>query len=259
MSDFVWVKYATSPVRILNCDGTAHTLLKDVGNGISAIETFPATCNEGLYSLELRKEVTDSEQIQPTRDDLVACLKEFSLVWTFAGGSRMDLQAISVQTSPKYSTNANELLKEMLARKGTARLSHAINLQATIIGTYSVYPLESATILVQSMRGDFHLRMMLEYLNEARLDDRAWFLHLYKIRDTLCHAADKHQPDSKRFGVSEKEWDKFGRILNTEYDLRHAAKEGQVSSISREEKNQVFEIGINMIKKYMDFKDVPYL
>ena len=259
MSDLLWVKYELSPVMVLNNHGDGHNLKIGFDDNISAEETFPATSGSSRYKLVLSKNVDYPEQVRTASDELVNLLKRLSLVWTFAGGARMELQTIISHAAPKYSTNGSELLKEMLARKGQARLSHSLNLIASVTTTYNDFPLANAKRLLDAAVKDFHLNLMLEYYNEALLDEKNWFIHLYKIRDSFDKLVEKHGIKNGRFGLSYDKWNKFGKKLNTEYDLRHAPqKEGPIPVISREEKEMLFNTGREMITHYFDQFDISH-
>lgn len=258
--DRVWIEYVDSPIRVINSDGKAHSLEINLKDGISAKESFPATSNEGKYTLELKKNVVTAENVQEVFDELLVILRDLSLCWPFSGGSKMDLRSMTVNYVPKYKSNCEELKTEMLKRRGHSRLSHSINLVSEIIGTYSNFPLKNAIIILNSANTDFHLRLMLEYYLESHLDKRYWFIHLYKIRDSLVRAALKHKPSQNRFSISLKDWRRFGSLLNLEYNLRHAPKKEQpIPVFPVKDKEFVFGMGRKMILNYLDFLSVPHV
>lgn len=257
--DKVWVDYIDSPIRVISNDGTSHNLELELGNDIWAIESFPITTTEGKYSLRLSKIVSEAQKVRVVYDELMAKLRELSLCWTFSGGSRMVLHSISEESVLRVVSNYKELEKVMLARKGVSRLAHAVDFAAEVIGTYTDFPLQKASEILHSANSDLYLRMMLEYLHQAQSDHKTWYIHLYKIRDTLKQAEEKHVPSNRRFSISNTEWSDFGRILNTVYDLRHArSADTPITTIRDEEKRNVFVIGTKMITNYMDFLDVPH-
>ena len=83
---------------------------------------------------------------------------------------------------------------------------------------------------------------------------------LYKVRDSLTWASRKIGKGPNKFGVSAKRWRKFGRILNKEYDLRHAPPDpAKKREVSRDHKDLVFAIGREMITGYLDFKGLQHI
>jgi len=259
MADILWIEYEESPIKVIEYDGKAHRLELEVSDHVIAIETFPETKNTGKYALKLQREISQESQIIPQKEKLIGILREFGLVWTFSGGSVMTLQDKTVCYTPRYESNAESLSKIMLDRKGLKRERVEILGVAHIIGTFHRFPLLMANDIRNSMKDDFYLRMMLEYFNEARLDENMWFVHLHKIWDTLKYSANKDKQKENLYGIDKNENKRFRKLLNTGYDLRHARKEGEnEGEISKEEKCSVFGIANNMIFKYMDFHKIPH-
>ncbi len=259
MCEAVTVTYEDSPIHVLSSGGATHEYRLQMPGGISAIETFPATSNTGRYVLTLSKPVAFPGVVLSVRDELLAFLRELSVVWPFSGASRLTLHNGTISYAPRYTTNADEVLSRLLARQGATRFSQTINLQYTVAGAYNQFPLCLAYPLVIAVRGDVFLRLMLDYYSQAISDVRSWYVHLYKIRDTLEHAAKKLGRPGFRFGISRARWSRFGHLLNDEYDLRHApAVADSIPSISLTDRDQVFEIGRQMVTAYMDSLSIPH-
>lgn len=260
MADILWIEYEESPIKVIEYDGKAHRLELEVSDHVIAIETFPETKNTGKYALKLQREISQESQIIPQKEKLIGILREFSLVWSFAGGSAMRLRDKTVSYTPRYESNAESLSEIMINRKGLHHVGLEFSVPVSSSGTYHQLPLLMANDIKHSMDDDFYLRMMLEYFNEARLDEYSWFVHIYKIRDILDDAAKDDKQKKGRYGLKKEEYSKFGNILNEKYNLRHARKKHEhIAQISGEEKAFIFRFAREMILRYMEFHHIPHI
>ncbi len=260
MSDTVWVRIEPVPVLIRSSTGVTHCAKVPMEKDITASEDFPATQDAAKYRLSLSKEVLHSSEVLKVKDELLAALNDLKLVWTFAGGSQMVLESHTPHNVPLYSTNAHDLLKELSEREGYTRLANTLSFPIEVTATYTDFPLRLASDLVTASKSDFHLRLMFEYYDAAQRDNRAWFVHLYKIRDSLRNAARFRGIKRQRFGIDKARWNEFGRLLNTVYDLRHAPKRHTGhTDIRPAERSFVFKLGREMIARYMDFWKIKHV
>lgn len=99
-------------------------------------------------------------------------------------------------------------------------------------------------------------RNLFKIYHEAKKDEDRMFFLLYEIVDTLGRTFGNKEKAYKTLKIRKKTWRRFTKQLN---DLpvdqsRHKGKHiGVLRSISKDEKEEIFELALYIIKKYLDF------
>jgi len=220
MTKYVELSIKEGPVEIDALFGAGAEKEVPLWDEIVGRETFPATKEPAFYQLDLRKPVHRADEVLKAEEHLKTCLTALSHVWHFAGGALLIYESIRRDKSPRYIGNAERIEEELLAMQGKKKVYGGFGFSWKTIGSYRDMPLTLAASLCRAADSNAPLKKMFKYHYEGLTDHEKWFVHIYKVRDTLCGVLGKPDKVCSTLGISSSDWKEFGRILNN-YDLRH--------------------------------------
>lgn len=265
------VKYDEAPVRLLQTIDSDHEYIKEIKSGnsfkeiksrISFKETFPLTENEGKYSLEISKVVEDQRDLYKAKNIIIPMFFKIASFWHIAGGSQKLQNKYYSKEELNYSDNFDEINQAFMEKLGSTRVYNSINLPASNISTYKCLPLKNALDIYDLYQIDSSTGLILDFYNQSLQDYSAWYAHLYKIKEILqveFGDIDTHGNRVKyekilgdTLGIPSNEFNEFGKLLNNKEDTRHFKVNEE--KISRDEKEKLFQIARDWIRKYIEFK-----
>ena len=220
MTKYVEVSIKDGPVEIDTLFGAGAENKVPLWDEIVGHETFPATKEAAFYQLDLRKPVHRADEVLKAEEHLKLCLSALSHVWHFAGGTLLIYESSRREKSPRYISNAERIEEELLAMQGNKKVYCGAAMSWKTIGGYRDMPLTLAANLCRAAASNAPLKKLFKYHYEGLTDNDKWFVHIYKVRDTLCEALGKQDNVRSTLGISSSDWKEFGRILDN-YDLRH--------------------------------------
>lgn len=229
-------------------------------DSIVATERFPPNVGAAgaNYILTVKKGVSDSGKVRCVEDELTKALKMLAAAWPFSGGSNLAIQTRETVRSSGFTSNADELERQLLERNGLRRLTGTANISLEISATYLQFPLKFAVCIARKMRCDPGTYKLMQYHQTAvndrsdpgQSDGASWFISLYKIRDILKLKYGGELAARAALGISEAQWSKFGKILN-KHDLRHAEIREIVPPISRRDQDMLYQTAFCWVASYL--------
>lgn len=191
-------------------------------------------------------------------DELTKALKMLAAAWPFSGGSNLAIQTRETVRSSGFTSNADELERQLLERNGLRRLTGTANISLEISATYLQFPLKFAVCIARKMRCDPGTYKLMQYHQTAvndrsdpgQSDGASWFISLYKIRDILKLKYGDELAARAALGICKTQWSKFGNLLNKN-DLRHAEIRGIVPPISRRDQDMLYQAAFCWVASYL--------
>jgi hypothetical protein len=252
--EYVKVKHREGPVIVESLSGRGAKNEYMLWDKIEGYECFPQTFGSACYFLALRREVQTPEEVELANAELKQALQLLSHVWVFAGGSLMNLQDITTNIKPKYTSNAAEIKEHLLAQKGLREVTANFCISVETSATYQTMPLKRAIELCVAAKKNSRLNELFRYYHGASTNREIWFADVYKIRDALTNEFDNEQKTRKALNICKSDWKFFGKVLNVDYDLRHAPKNPTISaSVKPEEVERVKQLAYQWIKDFLAY------
>jgi hypothetical protein len=267
MNEPLLVKLSLKEGPVIFSDATVDAINEtyDLWEGAVASEYFPPKANSGFYVITLEKSAHRFEDVRDVEQNLTEALLLLATAWPFSGGSQMPLESRQLIKTPRYTSNAEDVEEEFLARGGRHRvIAYSSGAISIIEATYARPPLRYAIRIANHMRQNPVTRQLLSYYYQAwtvfyhaaSINEAPWFVHLYKIRELLKDHYGGEVAARRILEISATEWNEFGRLQNN-YDLRHAEKTGKSEKISWEAMNQVYHAAGRWISMYLCDQGLP--
>ena len=209
------------------------------------------------YFLTLKKAVTQPEHVRDAEAILLNALSRIVKSWILSGGTYLSLQTEQRIVSPNFKSNADVVEGQLWEDQGKRRIITDVPVAMEFMGTYRQPPLAWAVQIAELMRDDFLVCRIIDYYQRANLSRNTfeWCLHLYKVRDLLKKFYRNNKNAIAKLGISNNQWDRFGRLLNSN-NMRHADIDGVPPILSSQDIEFLFGAAQLWIAKFIRIKGV---
>lgn len=252
----VKIELTQSPVYMKWLEGRGLDSEYYLWSEIYGHEFFSKNMESAKYVLTLKKNAIHHAEVSKIEVELVDALTRLSEAWVFSGGSLFPIKEKKLIYQPLYSSNAEEVEKELLAREGKSKVTSDLSLGWESGCTYYEAPLRKAIGICTAAISRPEIQNIVKYYTEARLNGEKWFIDLYKVRDAIKNVYGSATKAKEILKIDEKEWGYFGDVLNNN-NLRHPPKGGaSVASISSEEQNKVESLAWEWVSRFLKYEGV---
>jgi hypothetical protein len=262
---YVQLSITEGPVIIPSLDGAGVNATHCLWNGADASEYFPpgVGASGANYVVNLKKNVTQADDVRPVEDELTKALFMLVEAWPFSGGSYMVIESRELICSPRFESNAIAIEHQLLERNGLKKFTAASGFPLEICATYARPPLPLAIQIAKLMRENVPAKKLLHYYYQSRIDRTrgtgveasSWCINLYKVRDVLSKQYGSEKDVERALGGAPG-WSNFGKLLNNN-DLRHAEISGTSPLLAQEDINLLYDTARTWISSYLKMKGLP--